>query len=544
VQRAADRLRVSAQLIDTASGTQVWAERFDRELIDVFSIQDDIARRITDALTQRITEVRPVGERVPPTQNVEAYLAYLRGRDLVARWTIADAAAAEAAFERAIELDSGFAAAYAALYDARMMAAERRTGGGSVGPARPRAWATAGDLAPARERNHILVDKALALDPQSAVAYYARAIWADDRDRSRESDFRRAMTLDPSYGRGITSFAEWLDRQGRGDEAEAMLERAIRIDPLSPRAHFWRVMRTWEARQSAGTLETDMLRVLEVDPDYQPALQRYAKYRWMNHGATAEAIQLIEHAIALDPTNPWSLHTAIAMYLDIGELDTARRLRGRSERPDLSGDVLIKLYEGDVLAAGEAALTDAAFAHGFAEIWRVYDALSDWARATGDYARAIDYIETRVQLTAVTTEFTLANYWAVPALADMLMLTGEDARARALLERCIDWLDRDFLSRLPPVYAVRIKADALLLLGERERALETLRAAFAAADYQQWWYTLERDPNWRALAEDPAFRALAADVHRHVERERSLLAALRAQGLVPAAAPVDTASGH
>jgi hypothetical protein len=91
---------------------------------------------------------------------------------------------------------------------------------------------------------------------------------------------------------------------------------------------------------------------------------------------------------------------------------------------------------------------------------------------------------------------------------------------------------------------VRIKADALLLLGERERALETLRAAFAAADYQQWWYTLERDPNWRALAEDPAFRALAADVHRHVERERSLLAALRAQGLVPAAAPVDTASGH
>lgn len=128
VQRTGNKLRVSAQLLDAEAGTQIWAERFDRDIKDIFAIQDQIATRVADALRARITSLEAVGAHPQPTASIDAYLAYLRGRALLARWTIVDADAAAQAFERAISLDPAFADAYAYLYDARLMAEDRRSG--------------------------------------------------------------------------------------------------------------------------------------------------------------------------------------------------------------------------------------------------------------------------------------------------------------------------------------------------------------------------------------------------------------------------------
>ena len=320
-----------------------------------------------------------------------------------------------------------------------------------------------------------------------------------------------------------------------------MLELAIDIDPLSPRAYFIRVMRG--VPSSTEELEAGILEVLEIDPDYQPALQRYAKYRWMFHGELARSIQLIEHALEHDPGNAWLLHTAIAMYLDIGDPETANALLARAGRPDISGQLLVLLYDRDRRGAGEAALRDSAFANGLYENWGVYEALRDWAIDSGDYRRALEQIDRHTALGAAVPEIRLNNFRAVPEFAQLEIAAGDTEAGRALLESGLRWIDEYHLPRRGRVYALRVKANIQLLLGERDEALDTLRASFAANDYLQSWYTIEQDPLWLPLHGDPRFEAIAATVRAHVAGEAVALEDLRRQGLVPRRSTAASAPG-
>ena len=528
VQRAGDTLRVSAQLVDTAAGTQVWAASFDRDVSDIFGIQDEIAASVATALGERTGNPdSPDVDR--PTENVDAYLEYLRGRRLLGRWTGVDAEAAARAFESAIELDPGFGAAYALLYEARLMAADRR-----CSLTVPLA-ATRDDpgcrLSAARAEQQPLIDKALALDPHSGAAYFARAIWADGESASREEDFSRGLELGPSNGRGMTAYAEFLDREGRADEAERLIERAIRVDPLSPRAHFWRMRR--KAGMDVTVLEAGMLGVLEVDADYVPALQRYAKYRWLLHGELAQAIRLIEHALTLDPASPWLRHTAMAMYLDIDDVDAARALQREAGETGSVGSILMLLHEGDADAAAIAALDGLGFAAGVYENWGLYDALRSRAMTSGNYAASLDYLLRNTQLGLQGTEVALENFRAVPAVAQLLILADRDEDAHALLRQCIRWIDDVHLPTMGSVFALRIKAQSLLLLGDTDAALDVLEASFAARDFVQWWYTIDHDPLWRPLHDDPRFGAIASRVRQQVGEQRRALEELRTEGAVP-----------
>ena len=126
VQREADRLRVAVHLVDSDAGTLIWSAHFDRGLHDIFSIEDEIAGQIADALSVRIGAGAPKSPAEARSANLEAYLAFLRGRTLLGRFTVAESEAAVPYFEKAIALDPNFAPAYASLYDARMQAADQR----------------------------------------------------------------------------------------------------------------------------------------------------------------------------------------------------------------------------------------------------------------------------------------------------------------------------------------------------------------------------------------------------------------------------------
>jgi len=165
VQRESDRLRVTVRLVDAAEGTLVWSANFDRGLHDIFSIEDEIADQLAAALSVRLGEHEsnpPPGAR---SANLEAYLALLRGRTLLGRFTVNESQAAVPYFERAIALDPNFASAYASLYDARMQAADQRRE----------------NLGPVRQRYRPLIDRALELDPNLGAAYFARATYAAQR---------------------------------------------------------------------------------------------------------------------------------------------------------------------------------------------------------------------------------------------------------------------------------------------------------------------------------------------------------------------------
>src|SRR5438876_7515592 len=164
VQREADRLRVAVQLVDGAAGTLIWSAHFDRGLHDIFSLEDEIADQLAGALSVRLGELEPKPPAGGRSANLEAYLAFLRGRTLLGRFTVAESEAAVPYFERAIALDPNFASPYASLYDARMQAADQRRE----------------DLRLVRQRYRHLIDRALELDPKLGSAYFARAMWGNE----------------------------------------------------------------------------------------------------------------------------------------------------------------------------------------------------------------------------------------------------------------------------------------------------------------------------------------------------------------------------
>lgn len=513
-QRVGEQLRVAARLLDARSGAQVWSDHLDRHVTDIFVIQDTIATAVAGALRQRIQGIEAVPTRARHEPPVEAQLAYLQGRALLARYTVRGSEDAAVKFEQAVALDPQFAAALAGLYDARMLAAERRHD----------------DLGAERKRQAPLIERALTIDPECGRARIARAIWSNGDPASREADFRRGLELDPSDGRGLVAFSEFLDRQDRYEEAGRVLDRAMVVDPLSPRLHFRLVMRDF-AREGVRFRESGLKHVLEIDPDYQPALQRYGKTKWLLHGQMTEAAQLLEHAIDVDPDNPWSRQTAAAIYLDLADVSAAREVAEGAPSSRRTAQLLLALYQGDWRTAGDVAFSPAGREYGIAESWGAAEAVRDYALRTGDLRRGIAFFEQRYGLEGADPRLDITNFRAAAYLAQLLQASGDDPRAKRLLGRLPTAIDAT-IPRYGAVFALRTKATVQLLSGDRAAALRTLGDSFAAEDYLQWWYTLEHDPLWQPLHDDPTFKAVAAQVRAHVAAEQASLRELRQSGRI------------
>ena len=514
-QRAGQRLRVTARLVDTQTGTLVWSTHIDDRITGIFAIQDAIANQVTDELRNRVRGIGRADESKAYQPPIAAQLEYLQGRVLLGRNTVKDSAAAAAHFEKAIDLDAHFASAMAGLFDARMLEADRRH-----------------DESEAKlEQQLPLIDRALALDPRCGPAYVARAIWGSSDAARQDTDFRRGLELDASNGRGLVAYAEFLDRHDRHDEASRVLDHALRVDPMSPRAHFWQVMRSWKVKGGLS-LEPGMKHVLEIDPNYQPALQRYSKYRWMFHGSLAEAAQIIEHAIAVDPENPWSRQTAAGIYLDLGDEAAARDVAAGTASSHETAQVLLHLYSGNWHAAGEAALSRAGSEYNRYESWGVPEAVRDFGLRSGDPSRGIRFLEERYALVD-GGKLDVSNFRAAVCLAQLLQVAGQTERARRLLAELPAAID----ATIPldgTVYALRTKASAQLLSGDRDVALATLAESFRSEDFMQWWYTLDRDPLWQALHDNSEFKAIASQVRARVAVEQARLSELRMSGEITA----------
>jgi tetratricopeptide (TPR) repeat protein len=534
-------VRVTARLIDTRTQRQLWSTRYDRPVEDLFAMQDGIAEQIAAALNNRISGLQSPAAAEAPTHDIEAYLAWLRGRSLVGRYTAAKADAAAAEFERAIARDPEFAAAYTALYDARMQAASLRYE----------------DTDTARRRNRPLLDRARRLDPESGGVLFARAMWEDIDDETREATFRAAVQRDPNNSRGLTAFAGFLDLVSnrmsaaklrglglfpphygppmpRGDardlEATRLLERAIAIDPLSAPARFQQVDRAFSGRESA---ELRMRELLTVHPDYYPALHRLARYRWLFHDSPSQAIALIEKAIAADPQNPLARKSAATFYLDIDDAAAATDVAAGTAISAATAAPALELHAGNWRAAGLAAQREESFTFDAFEAHGSPEALRDMAVHTRDYATAERLLCIRYDMSLENpVRVELVNFRTWVLLAHLQLLQGRSARARHVLESVIAWIDADRV--YGPVYNLRTRAQALMLLGRREDALRDLAASFQIDhDHVEWWYTIERDPIWDDVRDGHEFRALAAEARRFASGERAAVEALRSRGEIP-----------
>jgi len=536
VQREADRLRVAVQLVDSAAGTLIWSSHFDRGLHDIFSIEDEIADQLAGALSVRLGELEPKPPAGARSSNLEAYLAFLRGRTLLGRFTVAESEAAVPYFEKAIALDPNFAPAYASLYDARMQAADQRRE----------------DLKLVRQRYRYLIDRALELDPKLGAAYFARAMWGDEPHdagatsgnpliAARELDFRQGAALDPSNGRGLEAYAEFLCWiLERPEEGKSVLKRALWVDPMSPSARFADAMFSLDD-SGAKVSEQKTLQVLELDPNFVPALLRYGKLRWLIEGKLAEAIQIIEHAIALDPNNSLLLHAAMAVYLDLGDAKAARAVvAGTPQSARAVG--LLSMHERDWRRAGLSAYDEEGWTRDddYCEMWQS-EALRDYALKTGELNRAIAFIKSKYYFADVpAAHLEVCNYRAAVHLSQLLAAAGQAEQALALRRAASSWNDANEAKYLGG--SRRLRAGILLLDGKQDAALAELAESFRSGFYAQWWYTIDNDPLWLPLHGDARFHAIAADVRRYVDAQRIQLEALRQHGDVPRRA--DPAAAH
>ena len=268
VRRAGNRLRITAQLIEAGSQGHLWAKSYDRELDDVFAVQTEIAKQVTDALKIELRATEETRLDARPAVRQDSYLAYLKGRTLQQDPRQASLVAAKAQFELAISLDPRNAAAHAGLANAI-----RKLG----------IWFSDASQTGWVERSRPLVARAIELDPDLAEAHLVLALvhyWSRDLD-AEEKELRLALSLDPSYAEAHWTYAQLLGGRGRTDEALLEFALAEAADPLwTQNLWLFASLLVWLGRFDEAFAKIQ--KIGEIEPDgsfYHEALIDYYRGR-------------------------------------------------------------------------------------------------------------------------------------------------------------------------------------------------------------------------------------------------------------------------
>ena len=285
VRKAGSRVRVSSQLVNSEDGGHLWAERFDRDLTDIFSIQDEITHAIVEQLKVKLLpkEKKSIGQA--RTDNVEAYTYYLRGRQFLHRHSKSYYELAHRMFTKAIELDPRYASAYAGMADCDSFMLLHYHADVPL----QRIFENAG--------------RALALNDHLAEAHASRGLALSIEKRFEEStaEFERAMELDPNSFEAHYLSARSSFTQGKFERAAELFERAAELSP--------------EDHQS-------LILLIQI---YRSLGRGSEKYN-----AARRAIERIERELVLHPEDPRPAYMGIAALIELGENDRAREWIGRA----------------------------------------------------------------------------------------------------------------------------------------------------------------------------------------------------------------------
>jgi tetratricopeptide (TPR) repeat protein len=351
VRKVGNRIRVTAQLTDVQSGYTLWTETYDRQLEDVFAIQDEISRAIVDALKLKLVGERPLV--VPTTTNLEAYTLYLRGRFLCARYSDPDLRRAIEVFEEALAKDPRYARAHAGIADSWSRLADD--------------WVAPSEAYPRAKASAL---RALELEPALPEALTALGrvfAWYDWDFAGAERELRKSVELNPSSAETHFVLATTLPALEQLPQAIEEMREALVSDPLSAiygryLGRFLVYAGEYDAaiRQSHATLE--------LHPGYAQ-VQINIGSAYLGLGRPADALEWYQRA--------QSQESAVRSY----DAFIVRAL-AVLDRRDEAEEILARLEEeskrhyirAEILAMGYAALGD--FDRAFACLERAFQARS------------------------------------------------------------------------------------------------------------------------------------------------------------------------
>jgi len=519
VQRSGNTVRINVQLIDAITDEHLWAEIFDRELTaeNLFAIQSEISQKIASALeaalspeeTQRINDF--------PTQSMEAYNAYLRGRQLLPQRNAADLAKAMESFEQAVKLDPEFALAWVGIAESASLLESH----GTLNP---------------DTRTQIMqsaIGHALQIDPNLGEAYVPQGALFDILGQSEQAEaaFKRAIELSPNYATAYHWYANLImstnDRLG---EALELLNKAAQLDPHAViikqgiAALYSRMGRYDES-------EAAYKQLLAANPEFSSTMVNMAWYLYgLDRGNLDEAIIMTRDAHRVDPGRISSLNSEYYLLLGLGDYERAQVVYQQMEALDDGHRWLpiakgyTNMQQGQYAAAKEEGLF----------LWRNFKSRAPRFHAFNILARSGAYQQAREILLELEPRYFDPEQWPVilnegrenACTAGLTLLkTGDEQLGRDLLR-----FSANYWQQTAPLYiqhADRYPSFACLAyLGDVEKSLDALENSLEHGHELRSWFFIVADPELSNIRENPRFAAMDEKARAEIKRQRETLARL------------------
>jgi TolB-like protein len=532
IQRSGDNVRINVQLIDARTDEHLWAEIYDRELTaeNLFAIQSEVSTAIAKALNATLSPEEKQRVSSVPTQNLEAYEAYLLGRQKWAARTAESTAEAVTLFQKAIALDQGYAQAYAGLADAYRHQV-------------PYGGLPQSEVFPKAE---IAVRKALELDDTLGEAYATLGgLLSQQYDNvAARAALEHALDLNPNYAVAYNWLAIIYTASGEFEQSLDIARRGLEIDPRSLILQF-NIAGYLGILGRPEEMKAGYERILEIAPE-SPMGYLGQAYFAAYGGRVSDAILWLNRTVGRDETEPANFAYIASLYLDLDDsraaqywIEQAANIRSDNYTVHVAR-ALEALHEGDALATrsfAERAADDATEAL-FTPIV-LFELLQRDVEDNSPH-RLIK----KLQLVAPELSDTggagvnRANSILALGIAALHQRQGNATEAQQLLDstiRVLESLDKKSTLRSPDL------AIAYALAGDNAKAMSALRALVDAGWRISWWYYFDHLALLEPLRDDPAFGALRAEVAADMARQRESVRKLEASGEVRSPATIPAA---
>jgi len=469
VRRIGNRVRVNVQLINTANDEHIWAEDYDRDLTDVFAIQTDLAKKITGELQAKLSPAEKAQMERKPTENGEAYLAFVQANNLGCALEDFDKLKqSEQLYERAIQLDPNFALAVARSSLVQSWLVH------TYDPTRER-----------REKARTLAERALQLQPDLPEAHLAVGssyYYGDNNYDAALREFEIAQRGLPNESDAYLAIGAIQRRQGKWTESTANLEKAVSLNPkeiwpLQNLTFNYQMLRNYDmANKTIG-------RALALDPTALEPLEVKSRLAIAEKGDFSVAEKAFEAVKSIPMTNEQKLKTA-GGRAEVFLLERKYR-EGLQEAESLPDDLLASFSKG---LGGKYYLV------GFAR-----KALHDEAGARAAFLKSKSFLEAQLKQSPDQAEIHVQ-------LAKVLAWLGEKDSARVEAQRATELLPESKDAFGGPEITAGV-AEVYAILGENGRTIEILdgllnRPSSITVEI------LKVNPIWDPLRNDPNFQAL------------------------------------
>jgi TolB-like protein/Tfp pilus assembly protein PilF len=515
IQRSGNQVRINVQLIDAQTDEHLWAEIYDRELTaeNLFAIQSEISNAIAGALEATLSPEEQERINSMPTDRLDAYDAYLRGKRLMATRRTADLQQSTQEFLRAVELDPEFALAWVGVADSHMLLAEY-SGGAEA------------DTISIREN---AIQKALSIDPNIGEAHASLATIHEFHGRAAQAEaaYLKAIELSPNYATAYHWFASNIQDPLRSREQLDLAHKAAELDPRSSiiggmlgTAYFS------QGLYSRG--EQQMLKLIELYPDTPHIYHRLGFHYAYKTGEYAKALEQMQKMVESDPGSLDGMRHQAEIYLEIGDLQAAEAMQQQMAEVDADHvwlgwlDIQAGLKYGNAPAVAEASDWM------LPRVAAMSEMLSELAVSqllTGDKSRA------RELFVLANPGWLQRDEWEVlskrlPAesciFSWILLNTGDAELGSELLEQTTAFLERDLPAAIEHADAKRPEL-CFLTAGDTGKALASLETQLAH-NHIWSWDIYHRLPMYELIRHEPSYQAMMA------ERERRIALQLQAIG--------------